>query len=122
MDIQTATISPDPTNDPKDNAFISLVALKTAYLILSGEAKQYSVTSGVSIQDGPSSINVTGVFKNVKELAKDMQEQYFRARMEFRLSQSPGHVVSTPVTYINNNYGTGYNSTLNPRSDYGNIY
>lgn len=104
IDIAEAEISPDPTSlSTKDNGFINLVSLKTACLIISGELKQYSLVGGISVNDGPSSINMSNVFGNLKDLQKSICGEYARYKLEYKLSQSinNGQVVMTPTTNLN---------------------
>ena len=116
VDIQLSTISPDPTNEPKDTSFLILVALKTSCLILSGEVKQYSLVGGISVTDAGSNINMGNVFKNVQETAKGVCLAYAHAKMEYKMGQSSANstAVTTPTTWTN-----GYCNSLN---DYRSMY
>lgn len=100
-DIPLATISPDPTNQsPKDTKFINLIALRAAKIVISGELKQYSISSGMSIADGPSRIDMSGVFKNLAELQKKIDFDYEVAKLDYNLyvSQTNFKAVTTPST------------------------
>lgn len=87
--IVTLTLSPDPTSDPRDEGFIYLLALKTASLIVSGELRRYAVSS-ISVTDGPSSVQMGGIFKNLQELSKDIGSKYDKALMLFRMNGCEG--------------------------------
>lgn len=108
VDIQRATISPDPTTlSTKDYDFINLMSIKTAYLIIYGELKKYSLVGGISVQDGPSSINLN-VFYNLRDVARSMDERYMREKNTIKMSQSSinSQAIITPTT---NSNGYGYN-------------
>jgi hypothetical protein len=76
IDIPNSSISPDPTTlDPKDNAFINLLALKTACIILGSEVKT-EAANAISIKDGPSAIDLRGVAGTMTFLYKDICSKY----------------------------------------------
>lgn len=74
IDVEQCYLSPDPT-DPttglvtanKDDAFINLVSLKTACIIMGSEMKTQSLNA-VRVSDGPSSIDYTAVAANIRYL------------------------------------------------------
>lgn len=74
VDVEQCYLKPDPT-DPttglttvdKDDAFINLVSLKTACLIMGSEMKTQALNA-VRVSDGPSSIDYTAVAANIKYL------------------------------------------------------
>lgn len=74
VDVEQCYLRPDPT-DPttglatvnKDDAFINLVSLKTACLIMGSEMKTQALNA-VRVSDGPSSIDYTAVASNIKYL------------------------------------------------------
>ena len=74
VDVEQCYLRPDPT-DPltglatvdKDDAFINLVSLKTACLILGSEMKTHALNA-VKVSDGPSSIDYTAVVANIRYL------------------------------------------------------
>lgn len=85
VDVEQCYLSPDPT-DPrtglatanKDDAFINLVCLKTACLIMGSEMKTQALNA-VRVSDGPSSIDYTAVAGNIKflyEYACKTYEEY----------------------------------------------
>lgn len=74
VDVEQCYLSPDPT-DPttglatanKDDAFINIVSLKTACLIMGSELKTRAL-SAVKVSDGPSSVDYTAVAANIRFL------------------------------------------------------
>lgn len=74
INIVNNQLSPDPTS-PRDDAFITLTALKTACIIVGSEIKTESANS-ISIKDGPSSIDLRGVSSTLVVLYKDLCEKY----------------------------------------------
>lgn len=85
VDVEQCYLNPDPT-DPttglatvnKDDAFINLVSLKTACLIMGSEMKTQALNA-VRVSDGPSSIDYTAVATHVKflyEYACKTYEEY----------------------------------------------
>lgn len=102
IDVFGGTILPDPTEDEKDEWFISLVSLKAACMILTQEARIYSI-QGIKILDGPSTIDTAQRAKNLIELAKERCKDYDRHKIQFAMGESFGFVISTPTTieYLN---------------------
>lgn len=103
INISTQTISPDPSEiSTKDNDFMHLVSLKVACLILTGECRKYALC-GVSVDDGPSSIDMKGIYKNLKDLQDSIQRQYDKAKilMQSGGNGGVGRAVTTPTTVEN---------------------
>jgi hypothetical protein len=74
VDVDQSLLSPDPTNPTegssnlnKDDAFINLICLKTACIIMGSEMKTQALNA-VRVSDGPSSIDYTAVAANIKFL------------------------------------------------------
>lgn len=79
INVESCQLSPDPTDlETKDNAFITLVALKSACIILGSEARTES-GNAISIKDGPSAIDLRGVSGTLLTLYKDLSEKYEQA-------------------------------------------
>ena len=75
INVEGCSLSPDPTDtDTKDNAFIALVCLKAACMIIGGEIRSES-GNAISIKDGPSSIDLRGVTGTLSVLYKDLCER-----------------------------------------------
>lgn len=102
IDVFSGSILPDPTDDEVDKWFVSLVSLKAACMILTQEARIYSL-QGVKIVDGPSTIDTSQIAKNLIELAKDRCKDYEKHKLQFAMGDSYGFVISTPTTipYLN---------------------
>jgi len=96
VDVVNETISPD-TSSPLDNGFINLLALKTAWVITNSEARTYSLL-GVKVVDGPSSIDFVAGSKAIIERAKDLYNQYEKAKIEHLMHKVGGKAVTTPTT------------------------
>lgn len=96
INVERCTISPDPTNDPKDNGFINLCCLKAAVIIIQNEYKTKS-NGAVRVIDGPSSIDLTAVAQNLKGLFEKLTEDYETYKTNFATSNSEvGQVVLSP--------------------------
>ena len=74
VEVYQSLLSPDPTNPTaassnlnKDDAFINLICLKTACIIMGSEMKTQALNA-VRVSDGPSSIDYTAVAANIKFL------------------------------------------------------
>jgi hypothetical protein len=76
IDIANGALSPDPTeSNTRDNAFINLVAFRSACVILGSEVKT-EASNSISIKDGPSAIDLRGVSMTLNELYKDFCSKY----------------------------------------------
>ena len=53
INVEQCKLTPDPTDDVKDNAFINLVCLKAACVMIGSQIRSESANS-ISIKDGPS--------------------------------------------------------------------
>lgn len=71
VDVDGLSLSPDPTEGTKDNSFINIVCMKAACVILSSELRTHGLNS-VSISDGPSRIDMTGIVKNLQVVQQEM--------------------------------------------------
>jgi hypothetical protein len=98
LNIVTMTMTPDPTDSPRDEAFLYLVSLKSACLIMSGEARTYAISS-MKITDGPSSVDTGASFTNVKILAEGLCNAYLKAKNDYIMGTlAPGAAILTPTT------------------------
>lgn len=76
INVEQCLLSPDPTDtETKDNAFVALVVLRTACVILGSEVRS-EASNAISIKDGPSAIDLRGVSSTLMSLYKDLSEQY----------------------------------------------
>lgn len=112
INVESCGLSPDPTDsDTKDNAFISLISLRAACIILGGEIRSES-GNAISIKDGPSAIDLRGVSQTLAALYKDLCEKYDHTLLEYRAGNSiAGHAIVGP-------YSPGSDSVSNNRLDH----
>jgi hypothetical protein len=104
VDVGNSGISPDPTDTERDDAFISLVSLKTAWLIANSELRTYALT-GMKVTDGPSTIDTTSMATQMKNVAAAASKAYNDAVKQYMLGNAIGaKIVTGPYTTINGNY------------------
>lgn len=100
IDVSKALISPDPSSDStKDNAFINLLCLKAAAILLNSELRYYAVNS-YKIVDGPSTIDVSTRATFVQMAARVMNDKYNQMKILHQCGQA-GAAVLTPYTVKN---------------------
>ena len=88
INVENCTLSPDPTKTgAEDEAFISLVCLKAACIIIGGAIKKKSANA-ISIKDGPSAIDLRGVTATLNILYKDLCSKYEQAVLEYKAGNS----------------------------------
>lgn len=98
IDIENDIISPDPTeSSTKDSAFINLVALKTACIILGSELKTESANA-IAIKDGPSSIDLRGVSSTLTMLYKDLCDKYKVMADDYKFTGDIGQAILGPYS------------------------
>lgn len=98
VDITNQTISPDPTESPKNPAVTNLIALKTAYFILKNEYKAASKL-GIRIMDGPATVDLTGKLAGMQKSVEDIFGRYEKAKLDYRAGNcKSGESVMTPFT------------------------
>lgn len=98
IDIDAVTITPDPFDGTQDSGFINLIALRSALLIFSNEAKIAS-TLGVRIMDGPSTIDVSGRLASALRLLDSAKSSYEKAKVDYVIGNARGfQAVTTPYT------------------------
>ena len=97
ISVSGETISPDPTSDPVDLRFVDMIATRASILILQGELKIYANNS-VKIVDGPSSIDMAGVFANTQKLLTDLSQNYSMMKNMYSMNgDGYGKTVMTPT-------------------------
>lgn len=110
INIDGCSITPDPTEDTKDNSFINIVALRSACIIL-GSALKTQGLSAISVNDGPSSINLSNTIVGIKEVYKEMCQRYEDAKILYNTNGSVGSAVLSPYSpgsdYINSHSDRG---------------
>jgi hypothetical protein len=88
INVEQCSLSPDPTDaDTKDDAFINLVCLKAACIIVGSEVRSES-GNAISIKDGPSAIDLRGVASTLIVLYKDLCEKYDKLLLDYRAGGS----------------------------------
>ena len=98
-DVDSSSLSPDPTvASNKDDAFISLVCLKSAYILLGSEIRTHSLNS-ISLRDGPSSLDLRGIVQGLNILFTDIAKRYDEAKIQYQLGGSiAGQAVLSPYS------------------------
>lgn len=102
IDVDSCTLTPDPTADTKDNGFINLVSLKTACIILQGEAKA-AATGSFKVKDGgrfgSAEIDTTSRYSALKDRAARACKDYENARTQYQVgSGRVGQAIFGPIT------------------------
>jgi len=88
INVEAGTLSPDPTDEEtKDDAFITLICLRTACIIIGSEIRSES-GNAISIKDGPSAIDLRGVSQTLTILYKDLCAKYDKLLLEYRAGNS----------------------------------
>jgi len=105
ISIEGGTLSPDPTEtSPRDDAFITLVGLRTACMIIGSEIRSES-GNAISIKDGPSAIDLRGVSKTLTVYYKDLCDKYEQLVLDYRAGNSiAGQVITGPIATENEYY------------------
>lgn len=108
VDMSQQTIMPDPTTPTRDTSFINVVALKAALFVLNGEIKA-ATSQAVRITDGPSSIDMTAIYKAKLELLKQLQINLDQIVLAISIGDfSAGQAILSPYTQLNENYYSHY--------------
>lgn len=98
IDIPALSITPDPDGSSDGNCFINLSVLKAACQIMQGEVKT-AAAEAIKVTDGPSSMDISGIYKAKKDLYDQMCEDYERAKLQAQIGDfSTGEAVLTPYT------------------------
>jgi hypothetical protein len=98
VNVENCTLTPDPTKDPEDYAFITLVSLRAACIIVGSQIRSES-GNAISIKDGPSAIDLRGVTQTLAILYKDLCSKHEQAELEYRAGNSlAGHAIIGPYS------------------------
>ena len=90
INVENCTLDPDPTRtNSEDQAFITLIVLKAACIIVGGAIRGES-GNAISIKDGPSAIDLRGVTATLTTLYKDLCSKYEQAVMNYKAGNSIG--------------------------------
>jgi hypothetical protein len=88
INVESCVLSPDPTDTAtRDDAFINLVCLKAACVIVGSEIRSES-GNAISIKDGPSAIDLRGVTSTLVVLHKDLCAKYEQTLLNYRAGNS----------------------------------
>jgi hypothetical protein len=109
INVESCGLSPDPTaTDTKDDAFITLICLRTACIIVGSEIRSES-GNAISIKDGPSAIDLRGVTQTLTVLYKDLCEKYEHLSLEYRAGNSvAGPSILGPYSPASDNVTRGH--------------
>jgi hypothetical protein len=105
ISVETCTLDPDPTAAAtKDDAFITLISLRTACMIIGSEIRSES-GNAISIKDGPSAIDLRGVSKTLITFYRDLCDKYEQLVLDYRAGNSiAGQAVTGPIATENEYY------------------
>lgn len=92
ISLSNQTITPNPL-DEEDYNFINLVILKTVCMLMQGEHMSYS-KSDFRVTDGPSTVDLSNISKNIKVAADSACANYGRA--VFLYNSGLGTSIITP--------------------------
>lgn len=107
IDTEAISITPDPSSN---DDFVALVCLKAACLIAQGEYRE-SARNAISVKDGPSTIDNTGVAKHREGVARDACDRYSKAKKTYRIGDGTlGRTIVGPYNALiynrDNRWGT----------------
>lgn len=108
VDMVGATLTPDPTASPRDNAFINLVSLKAACFIDLSELRLKS-GKAIKVVDGRSSIDTSSLPNAYKIIIQEGAcNLYKTALLEYQMGElMPGHAIFGPIASPNIYTGNG---------------
>ena len=99
VDVDTLSLSPDPTTNTKDNFFINVVSLQAACIVVGSEAKTLAAQSA-RIKDGPSSIDLSAAYQSTYQMYKECRDKLEKMILYHNAGNSlAGQAVLTPYTY-----------------------
>lgn len=88
INVENCKLIPDPTDqDNEDKAFITLVCLRAACIIVGSEIRSES-GNAISIKDGPSAIDLRGVTQTLTVLYKDLCAKFDQQLLEYKAGNS----------------------------------
>ena len=104
VDTDALDMSPDPTTlATKEDAFINLVCLKSACVILGSEVRTNSLNA-IVVKDGPSSIDMRGIAAGLNNIYKDMCAKYDHYVMQWKAGNSiAGQAILSPYSPASDN-------------------
>lgn len=84
ISVNNGTISPDPTDETRDDAFINLAAMKASCIILQGEIGT-KANQAFKITDGPSTIDTGQSVLFTQKRLDDICGKYEKYRKQYLL-------------------------------------
>lgn len=108
INVEACTLSPDPTDaETKDDAFITLSCLRAACIVIGSVIRSES-GNAISVRDGPSAIDLSGVTRTLIVLYKDLCDKYEQLLLDYRAGSSiAGQAILGP--YSPGAYGVSRN-------------
>lgn len=108
VNLSEFTLTPDPTEGTKDNAFIELVSLKAGCMIDRGGYRQQLGIGGISVKIGFESIDTGGSLKGYETLFKEgLCKEYEDRKWDYETEQYvPGRILIGPFAGPNFNADT----------------
>lgn len=104
IDVDQCTLSPDPTENTKDNDFINLLALRTSCIIANSEFRT-AANKAYNFVDGPSRIDGRDVAESAYKFAQTICQAFENAKRAYRAGNSTaGAIIVSPYRV----YDTGY--------------
>jgi hypothetical protein len=98
VDVSEKEISPDPTS-VSDNAFINLVSLKAACIIVTGEYKSQAAKT-VSFRNAQTALDTKGAADAKKDLMKSVCAAYEQEKEQFMMgNRTPGRIITGPISH-----------------------
>lgn len=99
IDVDSCTLTPDPTTGTKDNGFINLVLLKSRCIIRESEYRSQATTSGFTVVDGPTRVSTEGSLKGYKDMWDQACKDYDKAKFDYAAgSLCPGEAILGPFS------------------------
>lgn len=107
IDVENGAITPDPTDvATRDNAFINLVTLKAACMLMTTEVRIYG-QQAIAIRDGTSAIDLKRDLAELRALADGFCRDLQQSITDYYHSTAPpGEAVIGP--YKRNVFGAGW--------------
>lgn len=111
VDIVNSTLTPDPTSrateTSRDNNFINLTVLKSAWMIANGELRNYG-SQAIGIRDGTSAIDLKRDLKALAAILDQMKDAYFEYKDRYiRDTLTVGELITTPIRIHSNRFWDG---------------
>jgi hypothetical protein len=117
VNVEDCSLTPDPTVETEDYAFITLICLRSACIIVGSQIRSES-GNAISIKDGPSAIDLRGVTATLAILYKDLCAKYDQAELDYRAGSSvAGQAILGPYSPGSNNISR--NNSGSHRADGG---